>query len=198
MEILFSIIVTVIFILAYVPQIKLLKDYKRLGKTPTGVSLSFWASLTIALFITFSNFVFTNSSLLVIVPQFINTLIASYVLGTVMAAKIKDINLLHFTITVLTVALVILLSIILIDFTQILASALIIYAYLSQIFSIAVKRNVDGLSIKLFFFIALALSLMIANIVLTGSYSMAIYTETFNLLLILIIIILIPIHRESK
>ena len=198
MEILFSIIVTVIFILAYVPQIKLLKDYKRLGKTPTGVSLSFWVSLTIALFITFSNFVFTNSSLLVIVPQFINTLIASYVLGAVMAAKIKDINLLHFTITVLTVALVILLSIILIDFTQILASALIIYAYLSQIFSIAVKRNVDGLSIKLFFFIALALSLMIANIVLTGSYSMAIYTETFNLLLILIIIVLIPIHRESK
>lgn len=198
MEILFSIIVTVIFILAYVPQIKLLKDYEKLGKTPTGVSLSFWVSLTIALFITFSNFVFTNSSLLVIVPQFINTLIASYVLGTVMAAKIKDINLLHFTITVLTVALVILLSIILIDFTQILASALIIYAYLSQIFSIAVKRNVDGLSIKLFFFIALALSLMIANIVLTGSYSMAIYTETFNLLLILIIIILIPIHRESK
>ena len=52
MEILFSIIVTVIFILAYVPQIKLLKDYKRLGKTPTGVSLSFWVSLTIALFIT--------------------------------------------------------------------------------------------------------------------------------------------------
>lgn len=198
MEILFSIIVTVIFILAYVPQIKLLKDYEKLGKTPTGVSLSFWVSLTIALFITFSNFVFTNSSLLVIVPQFINTLIASYVLGSVMAAKIKDINLLHFTITVLTVALVILLSIILIDFTQILASALIIYAYLSQIFSIAVKRNVDGLSIKLFFFVALALSLMIANIVLTGSYSMAIYTETFNLLLILIIIILIPIHRESK
>lgn len=198
MEILFSIIVTVIFILAYVPQIKLLKDYEKLGKTPTGVSLSFWVSLTIALFITFSNFVFTNSSLLVIVPQFINTLIASYVLGSVMAAKIKDINLLHFTITVLTVALVILLSIILIDFTQILASALIIYAYLSQIFSIAVKRNVDGLSIKLFFFVALALSLMIANIVLTGSYSMAIYTETFNLLLILIIIILIPVHRESK
>ena len=198
MEILFSIIVTVIFILAYVPQIKLLKDYEKLGKTPTGVSLSFWVSLTIALFITFSNFVFTNSSLLVIVPQFINTLIASYVLGSVMAAKIKDINLLHFTITVLTVALVILLSIILIDFTQILASALIIYAYLSQIFSIAVKRNVDGLSIKLFFFIALALSLMIANIVLTGSYSMAIYTETFNLLLILIIIILIPVYRESK
>lgn len=198
MEILFSIIVTVIFILAYVPQIKLLKDYEKLGKTPTGVSLSFWVSLTIALFITFSNFVFTNSSLLVIVPQFINTLIASYVLGSVMAAKIKDINLLHFTITVLTVALVILLSIILIDFTQILASALIIYAYLSQIFSIAVKRNVDGLSIKLFFFVALALSLMIANIVLTGSYSMAIYTETFNLLLILIIIVLIPVHRESK
>ena len=195
MEILFSIIVTVIFILAYVPQIKLLRDYERLDKTPTGVSLSFWVSLTIALFITFSNFVFTNSSLLVIVPQFINTLIASYVLGTVMAAKNKDINLLHFTITVLTVALVILLSI---DFTQILASALIIYAYLSQIFSIAVKRNVDGLSIKLFFFVALALSLMIANIVLTGSYSMAIYTETFNLLLILIIIVLIPIHRESK
>lgn len=198
MEILFSIIVTVIFILAYVPQIKLLKEYEKLGKTPTGVSLPFWVSLTIALFITFSNFVFTNSSLLVIVPQFINTLIASYVLGSVMAAKIKDINLLHFTITVLTVALVILLSIILIDFTQILASALIIYAYLSQIFSIAVKRNVDGLSIKLFFFIALALSLMIANIVLTGSYSMAIYTETFNLLLILIIIVLIPLHRESK
>lgn len=198
MEILFSIIVTVIFILAYVPQIKLLKDYKRLGKTPTGVSLSFWVSLTIALFITFSNFVFTNSSLLVIVPQFINTLIASYVLGSVMAAKIKYINLLHFTITVLTVALVILLSIILIDFTQILASALIIYAYLSQIFSIVVKRNVDGLSIKLFFFIALALSLMITNIVLTGSYSMAIYTETFNLLLILIIIVLIPVYRESK
>lgn len=198
MEILFSIIVTVIFILAYVPQIKLLKDYKRLGKTPTGVSLSFWVSLTIALFITFSNFVFTNSSLLVIVPQFINTLIASYVLGSVMAAKIKDINLLHFTITVLSVALVILLSIILTDFVQILASALIIYAYLSQIFSIAVKRNVDGLSIKLFFFIALALSLMIANIVLTGSYSMAIYTETFNLLLILIIIVLIPVYRESK
>lgn len=198
MEILFSIIVTVIFILAYVPQIKLLKDYEKLGKIPTGVSLPFWVSLTIALFITFSNFVLTNSSFLVIVPQFINTLIASYVLGEVMAAKIKDINLLHFTITVLTVALVILLSIILIDFTQILASALIIYAYLSQIFSIAVKRNVDGLSIKLFFFVALALSLMIANIVLTGSYSMAIYTETFNLLLILIIIVLIPIHRESK
>ena len=198
MEILFSIIVTVIFILAYVPQIKLLKDYEKLGKTTTGISLSFWVSLTIALFITFSNFVFTNSSLLVIVPQFINTLIASYVLGSVMAAKIKDINLLHFTITVLTVALVILLSIILIDFTQILASALIIYAYLSQIFSIAFKRNVDGLSIKLFFFVALALSLMIANIVLTGSYSMAIYTETFNLLLILIIIVLIPVHRESK
>ena len=198
MEILFSIIVTVIFILAYVPQIKLLKDYKRLGKTPTGVSLPFWVSLTIALFITYINFVFTNSSLLVIVPQLINTLIASYVLGTVMAAKIKDINLLHFTITVLSVALVILLSIILTDFVQILASALIIYAYLSQIFSIAVKRNVDGLSIKLFFFVALALSLMIANIVLTGSYSMAIYTETFNLLLILIIIILIPVHRESK
>lgn len=198
MEILFSIIVTVIFILAYVPQIKLLKDYEKLGKIPTGVSLPFWVSLTIALFITFSNFVLTNSSFLVIVPQFINTLIASYVLGEVMAAKIKDINLLHFTITVLTVALVILLSIILIDFTQILASALIIYAYLSQIFSIAVKRNVDGLSIKLFFFVALALSLMIANIVLTNSYSMAIYTETFNLLLILIIIVLIPIHRESK
>lgn len=198
MEILFSIIVTVIFILAYVPQIKLLKDYEKLGKTPTGVSLSFWVSLTIALFITFSNFVFTNSSLLVIVPQFINTLIASYVLGAVMAAKIKYINLLHFTIIVLTVALVTVLSIILMDFTQILASALIIYAYLSQIFSIAVKRNVDGLSIKLFFFVALALSLMIANIVLTGSYSMAIYTETFNLILILIIIILIPVHRESK
>src|SRR5699024_2192 len=198
MEILFSIIVTVIFILAYVPQIKLLKDYEKLGKTPTGVSLSFWVSLTIALFITFSNFVFTNSSLLVIVPQFINALIASYVLGSVMILKIKNINMLHVTISFLIGVIVILLLIILTDFTQIFASALIIYAYLSQIFSIAVKRNVDGLSIKLFFFVALALSLMIANIVLTGSYSMAIYTETFNLLLILIIIILIPVHRESN
>lgn len=198
MDILFSIIVTVIFILAYVPQIKLLKDYEKLGKTPTGVSLSFWVSLTIALFITFSNFVFTNSSLLVIVPQFINTLIASYVLGSVMILKIKNINMLHVTITFLIGVIVILLLIISTDFTQILASALIIYAYLSQIFSIAVKRNVDGLSMKLFFFVALALSLMIANIVLTNSYSMAIYTETFNLLLILIIIVLIPIHRESK
>lgn len=198
MEILFSIIVTVIFILAYVPQIKLLKDYTRLGKTPTGVSLSFWVSLTIALFITFCNFVFTDSSLLVIVPQFINTLIASYVLGAVMSAKIKDINLLHVTITFLTGALVMLLSMILSDFTQIIASTLIIYAYLSQIFSIVNKRNVDGLSIKLFFFIALALALMIANIVLTGSYSVAIYTETFNLLLILIIIVLIPIYKENK
>lgn len=198
MDILFSIIVTVIFILAYVPQIKLLKDYEKLGKTPTGVSLSFWVSLTIALFITFSNFVFTNSSLLVIVPQFINTLIASYVLGTVMILKIKNINMLHVTITFLIGVIVILLLIISTDFTQIFASALIIYAYLSQIFSIAVKRNVDGLSMKLFFFVALALSLMIANIVLTNSYSMAIYTETFNLLLILIIIVLIPIHRESK
>lgn len=198
MEILFSIIVTVIFILAYVPQIKLLKDYEKLGKTPTGVSLSFWVSLTIALFITFSNFVFTNSSLLVIVPQFINALIASYVLGSVMILKIKNINMLHVTISFLIGVIVILLLIISTDFTQIFASALIIYAYLSQIFSIAVKRNVDGLSIKLFFFVALALSLMIANIVLTGSYSMAIYTETFNLLLILIIIILIPVHRESN
>lgn len=198
MEILFSIIVTVIFILAYVPQIKLLKDYEKLGKTPTGVSLSFWASLTIALFITYSNFVFTNSSLLVIVPQFINALIASYVLGTVMILKIKNINMLHVTISFLIGVIVILLLIISTDFTQILASALIIYAYLSQIFSIAVRRNVDGLSIKLFFFIALALALMITNIVLNGSYSMAIYTETFNLLLILIIIVLIPVHRESK
>lgn len=198
MEILFSIIVTVIFILAYVPQIKLLKDYERLGKTPTGVSLSFWVSLTIALFITFSNFVFTNSSLMVIVPQFINALIASYVLGSVMILKIKNINMLHVTIAFLIGVIVILLLVISTDFTQIFASALIIYAYLSQIFSIAVKRNVDGLSIKLFFFVALALSLMIANIVLTNSYSMAIYTETFNLLLILIIIVLIPIHRESK
>lgn len=198
MEILFSIIVTVIFILAYVPQIKLLKDYEKLGKTPTGVSLSFWVSLTIALFITTLNFIFTESSLLVIVPQAINTLIASYVLGSVMNLKIKNINLLHVTITVLIGSLSILLTIFLSDFVQILASALIIYAYLSQIFSIAVKRNVDGLSIKLFFFVALALSLMIANIVLTNSYSMAIYTETFNLLLILIIIVLIPVHRESK
>lgn len=198
MEILFSIIVTVIFILAYVPQIKLLKDYEKLGKTPTGVSLSFWVSLTIALFITFSNFVFTNSSLLVIVPQFINALIASYVLGSVMILKIKNINMLHVTIAFLIGVIVILLLVISTDFTQIFASALIIYAYLSQIFSIAVKRNVDGLSIKLFFFVALALSLMIANIVLTNSYSMAIYTETFNLLLILIIIILIPVHRESN
>lgn len=198
MGILFSIIVTVIFILAYLPQIKLLKDYEKLGKTPTGVSLSFWVSLTTALFITLINFIVTDSSLLVIVPQSINTLIAFYVLGSVMNAKIENLNLLHFTITVLTVALVIVLAFYLTDFVQIIASSLIIYAYLSQIFSIAVKRNVDGLSIKLFFFIALALSLMIANIVLTGSYSMAIYTETFNLLLILIIIILIPVHRESK
>src|SRR5699024_12478895 len=99
------------------------------------------------------------------------------------------INMLHVTISFINRVIVILLLIISTDFTQIFASALIIYAYLSQIFSIAVKRNVDGLSIKLFFFVALALSLMIANIVLTGSYSMAIYTETFNLLLILIIII---------
>ena len=198
MEILFSIIVTVIFILAYLPQIKLLKDYEKLGKTPTGVSLSFWVSLTTALFITLINFIVTDSSLLVIVPQSINTLIAFYVLGSVMNAKIENLNLLHFTIIVLTGALVIVLAFYLTDFVQIIASSLIIYAYLSQIFSIAVKRNVDGLSIKLFFFVALALSLMIANIVLTGSYSMAIYTETFNLLLILIIIVLIPIHRESK
>ncbi|QYA47989.1 hypothetical protein [Nosocomiicoccus ampullae] len=198
MEILFSIIVTVIFILAYVPQVKLLKDYEKLGKTPTGVSLSFWVSLTTALFITTLNFIFTESSLLVIVPQAINTFIASYVLGSVMNLKIKNINLLHVTITVLIGSLSILLTIFLSDFVQILASALIIYAYLSQIFSIAVKRNVDGLSIKLFFFVALALSLMIANIVLTNSYSMAIYTETFNLLLILIIIVLIPVYRESK
>lgn len=198
MEILFSIIVTVIFILAYLPQIKLLKDYEKLGKTPTGVSLSFWVSLTTALFITLINFIVTDSSLLVIVPQSINTLIAFYVLGSVMNAKIENLNLLHFTIIVLTGALVIVLAFYLTDFVQIIASSLIIYAYLSQIFSIAVKRNVDGLSIKLFFFIALALSLMITNIVLTGSYSMAIYTETFNLLLILIIIILIPVHRESN
>ena len=198
MEILFSIIVTVIFILAYLPQIKLLKDYEKLGKTPTGVSLSFWVSLTTALFITLINFIVTDSSLLVIVPQSINTLIAFYVLGSVMNAKIENLNLLHFTIIVLTGALVIVLAFYLTDFVQIIASSLIIYAYLSQIFSIAVKRNVDGLSIKLFFFIALALSLMIANIVLTGSYSIAIYTETFNLLLILIIIVLIPVYRESK
>lgn len=198
MEILFSIIVTVIFILAYAPQIKLLEDYKKLGKVPHGVSITFWVALTTALYITLINFIITNSSLLVTIPQYINTVIASYILGSVVVSKKGKITLTQFVVASIIGLLAIILALYIPDFIQITASALIVYAYLSQIFYIASKRNVDGLSIKLFFFIALALSLMIANIVLTESYSMAIYTETFNLILILIIIVLIPVYKEKQ
>lgn len=184
-------VVGILFVVGYIPQLlNLIKAKKK--SDLEGVSVTFWIALYVALTLTLNNFQTTSASVHVVIPQLLNSLFAWIILAFVIYRKTK-----RPVVNILTVFLgmMYLISVLPIWATQNVATALIFFAYLSQIYKIWRTKNVDGLSLPLFILIAIALSLMITNIWLTGAYWLANWTELTNLILIVAILIQIVYYR---
>lgn len=192
-----GVFVGAIFIMGYIPQIlSIFKGmYHKNGLD--GVSTLFWFLIYFALFITYKNLYMTESHIWVIIPQGINTYFAMFIFLIVVVLKNDLFKIAVFSIGGLFVVNV-LPGLIPIDYTQHLATFLISVAYLTQIIHLIRTKSTKGISLLLFTFIAISLLLMIINIVISGSYLLAGWTEMSNLLMILIIIGLTLYYRSKE
>lgn len=192
-----GILVGVMFIVGYIPQVKELFLGFRKRDGLSGVSTIFWFCIFFSLAVTYYNLKGTDSHLTVIVPQGINLGFAFCIFAVVLLFK----NDLSRALTLLVVGVSVVLYInmaIPTDWSQNLATSLISFAYFTQIIKLYQTKSTKGLSLLLFVFIALSLLLMFINIVLTNSYLLAGWTELANMIMILIVIIMVIYYRRKE
>jgi len=192
-----GILIGAMFTISYIPQIKELFSGLKEEDGLSGVSTVFWCFIFFALTITFYNLKITDSHLTVIVPQGINFGFAFCIFVVVVLFK----NDLWRALVILVVNIAIVSYLIVgipIDWSQKIATALISSAYFVQIIKLYRSKSTKGLSLSLFVLISFSLLLMIINIILSGSYILAAWTEIANLLMILIITVMVIYYRKKE
>lgn len=192
-----GILVGAMFIIGYIPQVnELFLGFKKKDGL-SGVSTIFWFCIFFALAVTFYNLKITGSHPTVIIPQGVNFGFAFCIFVVVLLFK----NSLARALTLIVVGVSIVAYIIMAiptDWSQNLATTLISFAYATQIIKLYNTKSTKGLSLLLFVFIALSLLLMVINIILSGSYLLAGWTEMANMLMILVIIVMVIYYRHKE
>jgi len=159
MQAILGLIVSVLFILAYIPQIKTLFSVKNIR----GVSKVFWLCIALATTITASTLIEEQSVWYVIVPQCINAVIALLILLLVSFKKHKVYGLWVYL--------------------MMFAFASIAFAYLEQIAHLMYKKTAQGVNYLLYVGFSAGLGIMIINMSVTHAPLSAIITESVNLVM---------------
>lgn len=188
-----GIIVSITFLLAYIPQLKSLKNSSDIG----GVSTFFWMLIALGTAITASNLWEAHAVWYVFVPQYINSTIAVIILLWV---AWKKESLYGFWIVLMIYSFLISIFAFRLDntFVQHCASIFVFIAYLEQIVHILVKKTTEGINPLLYIGFAIGLGTMAFNIVATGAPVSAAITELTNCFMIIIAIVATYYYRNKK
>lgn len=188
-----GIIVSITFLLAYIPQLKSLKNSSDIG----GVSTFFWMLIALSTATTASNLFEAHAVWFVFVPQYINSTIALVILLWV---AWKKESLYGFWIVLMIYSFLISIFAFRLDntFVQHCASIFVFIAYLEQIVHILVKKTTEGINPLLYIGFAIGLGTMAFNIVVTGAPVSAAITELTNCFMIIIAIVATYYYRNKK
>lgn len=188
-----GIIVSITFLLAYIPQLKSLKNSSDIG----GVSTFFWMLIALSTATTASNLFEAHAVWFVFVPQYINSTIALVILLWV---AWKKESLYGFWIVLMIYSFLISIFAFRLDntFVQHCASIFVFIAYLEQIVHILVKKTTEGINPLLYIGFAIGLGTMAFNIVATGAPVSAAITELTNCFMIIIAIVATYYYRNKK
>lgn len=194
MQEILGIVVSIIFLASYIPQIKTLTIHKQIE----GVSKAFWLSIALATTITASTLIEESAVWYVIVPQCINAGIAVLILLIVSYKKHKLYGLWVYLMMLCFIGSV-LIYWVPNDIVQHWSSLLITFAYLEQIFHLLYKKTAQGINYLLFLGFFCGLSIMIINMSLTHAPSSTIITESTNLVMMAIAtFITIDLNKKLK
>ena len=189
-----GIIVSVTFLLAYLPQLKSLKNSSDIS----GISTFFWMLIALGTAITASNLWEAHAVWYVFVPQYINSTIAVIILLWVAYKKYDGYGL---WIALMTYAFLISIFAAHVDNTTIQhwASVFITVAYIEQIIHMIVKKTSHGVNYLLFVGFATGLLIMVINIITTGAPVSAAITEITNIIMMVIAtVVTIIFNKRNK
>ena len=192
-QMILGLLVSVIFISAYIPQLKSLYTTKEIK----GVSTFFWMLIALSTATTASNLFEAHAVWYVFVPQYINSTIAVIILLWV--AWKKD-SLYGFWISLMIYSFLISIFAFQLDntFVQHCASIFVFIAYLEQIVHILVKKTTEGINPLLYIGFAIGLGTMAFNIVATGAPVSAAITELTNCFMIIIAIVATYYYKNKN
>ena len=194
MQTFLGIIVAVIFILAYFPQLKSLKNSSDIS----GVSTFFWMLIALGTAITASNLWEAHAIWYVFVPQYINSTIALVILLWVAFKKYGGYGL-----WIALMSYSFLISIfaghVENEVIQHWASIFIMIAYIEQIIHMLIKKTSHGVNYLLFVGFAIGLLIMVINIIATGAPVSAAITEVTNIIMMVIAtVVTIIFNKRNK
>ena len=194
MQAILGIIVAVIFILAYIPQLKSLKNSSDIS----GVSTFFWMLIALGTAITASNLWEAHAVWYVFVPQYINSTIAVIILLWVAFKKYEGYGL-----WIALMSYSFLISIfaghVENEVIQHWASIFIMIAYIEQIIHMLIKKTSHGVNYLLFVGFATGLLIMVINIITTGAPVSAAITEVTNIIMMVIAtVVTIIFNKRNK
>ena len=194
MQTFLGIIVAIIFILAYIPQLKSLKNSSDIS----GISTFFWMLIALGTAITASNLWEAHAVWFVFVPQYINSTIALIILLWVAFKKYDGYGL-----WIVLMSYSFLISIfaghVENEVIQHWASIFIMIAYIEQIIHMLIKKTSHGVNYLLFVGFATGLSIMVINIITTGAPVSAAMTEVTNIVMMVIAtVVTIIFNKRNK
>ena len=194
MQTFLGIIVAIIFILAYFPQLKSLKNSSDIS----GISTFFWMLIALGTAITASNLWEAHAVWFVFVPQYINSTIALIILLWVAFKKYDGYGL-----WIALMSYSFLISIfaghVENEVIQHWASIFIMIAYIEQIIHMLIKKTSHGVNYLLFVGFATGLSIMVINIITTGAPVSAAITEVTNIIMMVIAtVVTIIFNKRNK
>ena len=194
MQAILGVIVAIIFILAYFPQLKSLKNSSDIS----GVSTFFWMLIALGTAITASNLWEAHAVWFVFVPQYINSTIALIILLWVAFKKYEGCGL---WIALMSYSFLISIFAGHVDneIIQHWASIFVMVAYIEQIIHMIVRKTSQGINYLLYVGFATGLSIMVVNIITTGAPVSAAITEGVNIVMMIIAIIMtIFLNKKNK
>ena len=194
MQAVLGVIVGLIFILGYFPQLKSLYKTKKIE----GVSTFFWMLIALSTAVTASNLWEAHAVWYVFVPQYINSTIAVIILLWVVYKKYDGYGL---WIALMTYVFLISIFAGQVDneVIQHWASVFITIAYIEQIIHMVVKKTSEGVNYLLYVGFATGLSIMVVNIITTGAPVSAAITEVTNIVMMVIAtVVTIFFNKRNK
>lgn len=194
MQTFLGIIVAIIFILAYIPQLKSLKNSSDIS----GISTFFWMLIALGTAITASNLWEAHAVWFVFVPQYINSTIALIILLWVAFKKYGGYGL-----WIALMSYSFLISIfaghVENEVIQHWSSIFIMIAYIEQTIHMLIKKTSHGVNYLLFVGFATGLLIMVINIITTGAPVSAAITEVTNIIMMVIAtVVTIIFNKRNK
>lgn len=194
MQTFLGIIVAIIFILAYFPQLRSLKNSSDIS----GISTFFWMLIALGTAITASNLGEAHAVWFVFVPQYINSTIALVILLWVAFKKHEGYGL-WITLMSYSFLISIFAGHVENEVIQHWASIFIMIAYIEQIIHMLIKKTSHGVNYLLFVGFATGLLIMVINIITTGAPVSAAITEVTNIVMMVIAtVVTIIFNKRNK